>query len=332
MTDTVRPGPRNAITDVPGLTVGNAADASIRSGVTVLVPDQAAIAAVDSRGGAPGTRETDALGAGTLAGKADAIVLSGGSAFGLAAATAVQMRLAAAGRGFPAGGYSVPIVPAAILFDLANGGDKGWIEADAGNPYEALAQAAFDSRGLDVDPGRIGAGYGAKAGTRPGGLGTASAVDPVTGASIGALVAVNSIGEVTDTKGRFWAAPLEQDKEFGGLGAPEAAGSLDPPLGKLSGGARPSPRENTTVAIVATDAVMGHEDVMRFAVMAQDGLARAIRPAHTPFDGDTVFALSTGQTGSEAAIDPLVLTRLGAIAADCLARAIARGVHASREG
>lgn len=323
----VRPGPLNLITDVSGLSVGNATDARILSGVTVVVPDASATAAVDSRGGGPGTHETDALAPGNLVGKADAVVLAGGSAFGLAAASSVQMRLAAKGRGYPAGGFHVPIVPAAILFDLSNGGEKDWIKAGETNPYEALGRAAFDARSKQFDLGMSGAGAGARAGALPGGLGSASAHDHVSCANIGALVAVNSFGEVTDADGRYWAAPWEHEGEFGDLGAPRARGSLDPVLAKLGADNGAGPRENTTIAVVATDAPLSHEQAQRFSIMAQDGLARAIRPVHTPFDGDTVFALSTGREGS---VDTVTLARLGAIAADCLARAVARGVHRAR--
>lgn len=322
---TVRPGPRNLITDVAGLHVGQAEDEAARSGVTVLLAEPACIAAVDVRGGGPGTRETDALQPGNLVQHIDALVFSGGSAFGLAAADGVMGWLAARRRGFDAGAARVPIVPAAILYDLANGGDKGWADGAGGEPpYRTLARTACETAGEAFALGRAGAGYGARAGGEAGGVGSASACDPETGATVGALAAVNSFGSVRMADGCFLAWAQEIDGEFGGArpsGAPDPADPVFPKRAKA--------RRNTTLVAVATDATLDRAQALRLAIMAQDGLARAIRPAHTPFDGDLVYALATGRAGP---VDAIGLARLGAIAADCAARAIARGVYEASRG
>lgn len=321
-----RPGARNLITDVTGLRVGQAHDATARTGVTVILPDERAVCACDVRGGAPGTRETDALLPENLVEAVDAVVLSGGSVYGLAAADGVVAWLGAQGRGFAlAASPDVPpspVVPAAILFDMANGGDKAWGENP---PYRALGRAAAAAAGEDFDLGTAGAGYGALAGALKGGMGSASIVSS-EGFTVGALAAVNSWGSVVAPGGRsFWAAPFEVGDEFGGLGpAPALA---DPEDWGLSKGAT-SPR-NTTIACVATDVALTPAQARRLAVMAQDGFARAIRPVHAPFDGDVVFAISTGR---QPCPEPTHLTvaKLGALAADVMARAIARAAYAAR--
>ena len=314
------PGPRNLITDVPGLKVGQAQDLGVRTGVTVILPDDRAVAACDVRGGAPGTRETDALAPENLVEAVDAIVLSGGSVYGLAAADGVVTWLGARGRGYGlvAGIPRSPVVPGAILFDVANGGDKAWGEAP---PYRDLGRAAVASAGLDFALGTAGAGFGAMAGGLKGGTGSASVITG-DGYTVGAVVAVNSWGSVIAPDGRtFWAAPFELADEFGGLGsAGLAAGPDQWGLAK-----RPTETRNTTIACVATDAILTPAQAKRFAVMAQDGLARAIRPIHAPFDGDVVFALSTGRRPLGDLPD-YTLARLGALAADPLARAVARAV------
>lgn len=312
-----RPGPRNLITDVPGIAVGSAADAALRSGVTVVLPDKPAVASVDVRGGAPGTRETDLLDPAARNDRIDAIALSGGSAFGLDAASGLMGWLAARGRGVAVGDVIVPIVPAAILFDLRDGIERRWGDTP---PYRALAQRAADAAGADFALGNHGAGLGAKAGRLKGGLGSASVVDP-SGVTIGALVAANPWGSVVMPGSPcFWAWALEQDGELGGQPRPDV-GALD--LADLSDCAPLRAAPHTTLAVVATDAALSKSDCKRLAVMAQDGLARAIRPVHTPFDGDCVFALATVRGGPA---EPALLARLGALAADCVARAIARGV------
>lgn len=316
-----RPGPMNALTDVAGLLVGCAEDRGVKTGVTVIVAEAASVAAVDVRGGGPGTRETDLLGAENLVDAVDAIVLSGGSVYGLGAADGVVAALGAKGRGFPVrpGLPPAPIVPGAILFDLANGGDKGWGETP---PYAALGRAALSAASRTVPLGTAGAGFGAMAGSLKGGQGSASLVLPGLG-TVAALACVNSFGSVVMPGQRaFWAWALEHEGEFGGVAPNGALGDLsDWGLSK----AAPLGREATTLGIVATDAALTPAQAKRVAVMAQDGFARAIRPIHAPFDGDVVFALSTG---ARPLPEPsaMALATLGSAAADCLARAVCRGV------
>ena len=310
---------KNLITDVRGLRVGNADDAALKSGVTVVLADEPATASVHIAGGAPGTRETDLLAPEHTVQAVDAIVLAGGSAFGLDAASGVMSGLAAAGRGFAVGPARVPIVPAAILFDLLNGGDKAW---GAEPPYRTLGGAALAAASETFALGSAGAGTGATTANLKGGLGSASAtVDERF--TVGALVAVNAVGQATIGDGpHFWAAPFELAGEFGGLGFPSPfpAGALD-----IRHKARPSTAGNTTIAVVATDARLTKAEARRVAIMAHDGMARALWPAHTPFDGDTVFALSTGFVSLTNG--PLDLTAIGVAAAACLARAIARALY-----
>lgn len=310
MTGQAGPGPRNLITDVAGLRLGHAQDTDLRSGVSVLVADQPLRAGVHVMGGAPGTRETELLAPDRLVQEVDALVLSGGSAFGLDAASGVMDGLRAMGRGFAVGDMRVPIVPAAILFDLGNGGAKNWVQ----NPYAALGRAALESARADFALGSVGAGYGATTARLKGGFGSASWVLP-SGVTVGAAVAVNPVGCVTMGQGReFWAAPFEQGAEFGGLGTGVAA---PVPVTKLA-------REATTIAIVATDAALDQAQLTRMAIAAHDGIARAIVPSHTPFDGDLVFAVSTAL---RPAVDAVAVLDFGHAAATCLSRAIARGVY-----
>lgn len=307
------PGPRNLITDVAGLRVGHGQDARLGSGATVLVGDAPFGAGMHIMGGAPGTRETELLAPDRLVQEVDAIVLSGGSAFGLDAASGVMAGLRAQGRGFAVAGQHVPIVPAAILFDLANGGAKDWAET----PYPALGRAALDAAAPDFALGSHGAGLGATTANVAGGLGSASWV-LASGATVGALVAANPVGSATVGDGpHFWAAPFEWQDEFGGLGpAPQTAFAL-PAMTKLA-------REATTLAIIATDARLTQAQLTRLAIAAHDGMARAIVPSHTQFDGDIVFAVSTGAGPAATALD---MVELGHAAATCLARAIARAVY-----
>lgn len=310
-------GRLNLITDVPGIRVGNAHDELVASGVSVVIPEGPAVAAVDVRGGGPGTRETDALGLSGTVSEAHAIVLSGGSAFGLSAATGVQSWLRERGHGFNVGGQHVPIVPQAILFDLLNGGDKDW---GATPPYERLGRAACEASGTDFQIGSAGAGFGATTATLRGGLGSASHVLQA-GLIVGALVAANPLGSATIAGTRhFWAAPFEQSGEFGGLGLPSPM-PPDAASPRLKGG----PLQSTTIAVIATNARLTKPECHRLAVMAQSGLARAIHPVHSPLDGDVVFSLATGAVTMQ---DPTRdLTLLGSAAADALTRAVARAVY-----
>ncbi|SDY84399.1 D-aminopeptidase [Jannaschia faecimaris] len=314
----MRPGPRNLITDVAGLRVGNSEDATIRTGTTVLLGDKPFVAGVHVMGGAPGTRETDLLAPDKLVQEVDALVLSGGSAFGLDAASGVADGLRAMGRGFAVGDQRVPIVPAAILFDLLNDGDKGWNR----NPYARLGQRALAAAGTDFKLGTAGAGFGATTMDLAGGLGSASVVLDC-GITVGALVGVNALGRVCDDAGRFFAAPWEIDGEFGNLGP----GTLDPtwePYGNAT------PGQSTTIAIIATDALLTQAQATRLATAAHDGMARAILPSHTPMDGDLIFAAATG---AHPLPDPVWDgLRLGHAASACLSRAIARGIKASTGG
>ena len=249
----------------------------------------------------------------------DALVLSGGSAFGLAAADGVMGWLRERDRGFAIGASRVPIVPAAILFDLNNGGDKDWGPV---SPYPRLGAEAVAAAAPDFALGNAGAGLGATAGPLKGGLGSASVRHGAF--TLGALAAVNSLGGVTFPEDpTFWAWPFERAAEFGGLPPPAEA-----PTPEALSVLKPSAAGNTTLAVVATDVALTRVQARRLAVMAQDGLARAIRPVHTPYDGDTVFALSTGRQALAApGTDPEAgLARLGMLAADCLARAVARAV------
>ncbi|MGO4907614.1 P1 family peptidase [Pseudorhodobacter sp. W20_MBD10_FR17] len=312
-------GPRNLITDVAGLKVGNAQDADLKSGTTVLLGDAPFTASVHVMGGAPGTRETDLLAPDKTVAQVDALVLSGGSSFGLDACSGVTSGLRAAGRGLRIGAALIPLVPGAILFDLLNGGEKDWVE----NPYAALGRRALDAAGASFDLGSVGAGTGALTAMHKGGLGSASLV-LTDGITVGALVAANPVGHVTTTGGRhFWAAPFELNSEFGGLG-PDPAAGLCGPLVSDKIAAMLGARANTTIAIVATDATLTKAQCHRLSVAAHDGIARAVVPAHTPNDGDLVFALSTGN--GPPATDAQ-LAQIGHAAALCLSRAIARAVY-----
>ena len=313
-----KPGPRNLITDVPGLRVGQAQDDTIKTGVSVLLGDAPFTCGVHVMGVAPGTRETDLLAPDKTVEQVDALVLSGGSAFGLDAASGVADGLRAMGRGFAVGDQRVPIVPGAIIFDLLNGGNKDWPD----NPYKRLGQKALVDTCDDIALGSHGAGTGATTATLKGGIGSASIVLP-SGHTVGALVVVNALGSATvGDSAHFWSAPFEQGDEFGGLGPAETYPDLETPPTKLSQHA------NTTIGIVATDAALTKPQCTRMATAAHDGLARALVPSHTPMDGDLIFAAATG---TRPLSDPLAETlMLGHAGATCMARAIARGVYAAR--
>lgn len=311
----MKPGPRNLITDVAGLWVGHGQDTRLASGCSVLLGTRPFTAAVHVMGGAPGTRETDLLAPDRLVQEVDALVLSGGSAFGLDAAAGVADALRAQGRGFSVMDQCVPIVPGAVLFDLVNGGDKTW----ARNPYYDLGRAACAAAGPDFALGTAGAGYGATTGRWKGGLGSASVVLD-SGITVGAMVAVNALGSVTvGDAAQFWAAPWEMGDEFGGRGVCMNRAPTDDPMPTKRQG------EATTIAIVATDAALTQAQALRVATAAHDGMARSIVPSHTLLDGDLVFAAATGALPLQ---DPLRdVYQLGHAAACCLARAIARAVY-----
>jgi L-aminopeptidase/D-esterase-like protein len=327
-----RPGLKNLITDLKGLKVGHATDENARTGVTTLLFGNGWTASVDVRGGGPGTRETEALAAENLVGRAHAVVLAGGSVFGLGAADGVAATLAAQSIGLQLrpGAMAIPIVPCAVLHDLANGGDKNWALTP---PYRELGMRSVAAAERDFALGSVGAGRGAKAGLVKGGIGSAS-IDLHCGLLVGALVALNPVGSALMPDGKtYWAWPFELDNEFGGRGAPREPMDLSDPapdesrlkaIGRLAAGV------NTTLAVVACNAALSTAECKRVAMMAHDGIARAIRPAHTPFDGDTVFALASDELQLDAsALRAAQIARIGSAAADCLARAIARAVHFS---
>jgi L-aminopeptidase/D-esterase-like protein len=308
---------RNLITDIAGVRVGHAGNAKLGSGSTAVVFDAPVVASVDVRGGGPGTRETALLDPAQTVEGIDAIVLSGGSAFGLDAASGAQAYLREQGRGFRIRDAVVPIVPAAIMFDLLNGGDKNWGRYP---PYRELGYEAAKSAGADFALGSAGAGLGATTATLKGGIGSASATTPDC-ITVGALVAVNAVGTVVIGDGpHFWAAPFEQGKEFGGRGWPQAISPAD-----LNIRAKGRTQENTTIGVIVTDAKLSKAQCNRLAVMAQDGLARAIYPVHTPLDGDAIFSAAMG---AKPLSDPTYgLAALGMVAANVMARAVARGVY-----
>jgi L-aminopeptidase/D-esterase-like protein len=324
-----RPGLRNLITDVPGLRVGHATDERAGTGVTTLLPNGAWVAAVDIGGGGPGVRETETLQPENLVTGIHAITLSGGSVFGLAAADGVVARLSARGVGLRLRpeGHFIPIVPAAVLHDLTNPGDKAWGEEP---PYRALGRASLEAASEDFALGSVGAGRGAMAGGHKGGIGSVS-LDLGDGLIVGALAAANPAGSVFMPDGTtYWAWPFEIDDEYGGrrptgdnrvhdlLTDESRLGAL----GRLTAGA------NTTLGVVATNAALTKSEAKRVAMMAQDGIARAVRPAHTPFDGDLIFALASGERMlSEGGNRWREIARIGSACADCMARAIARAVH-----
>jgi len=312
----------NLLTDIAGVRVGHADDKALASGVTAVVFDRSAVAAMDVRGGGPGTREGPVLDPVSVVETIDAIALSGGSAFGLEAGGGVQAWLAERGRGFRIREAIIPIVPGAICFDLLNGGDKNWGRFA---PYRDLGYAAAAAADTNFALGSVGAGLGATVANLKGGLGSASAIIE-GGIRVGALAVVNAVGSTTLGDGPwFWAAPFEIGSEYGGRGLP-ASFTPDMLSMRLKGAAAASAVENTTLAVVVTDAVLTKPQAKRLAMIAQTGFARAIYPVHAPLDGDVVFAVATG----EKPIDPLVgLTELGMLAANVVARAIARGVFAA---
>jgi D-aminopeptidase len=311
---------KNLITDIPGVRVGHADDAALASGVTAILFDRPAVASMDVRGGGPGTRESALLDPVNTVEGIDGIALAGGSAFGLEAGGGVQAWLAEQGRGFRIRDAIIPIVPGAICFDLLNGGDKKWGRYA---PYREFGYAAAAAATDNFKLGSVGAGLGATTVNFKGGVGSASAMTE-SGVRVAALAVVNAVGSVTVGDGPwFWAAPFERSNEFGGRGLPEkfTPGML---AMRIKGGPAATAIENTTLAVVVTDALLNKAQAKRLAMMAQTGFARAIYPVHAPLDGDIVFAAATG----EKEIDPLVgLTELGMVAGNVIARAIARGVY-----
>ena len=306
-----------------GFLVGHAHDADVRTGVTVIRPDHPATAAVDVRGGGPGTRETDTLAHGGLIDQVHAIVLSGGSVYGLAAADAVCAALGAQGVGYDTGRPGVPvspIVPAAILFDNANGGNKAWGENP---PFLRLGREALSHLSNTSPEGKVGAGYGATAGLYPGGWGVATEV--TEHGSVTALIAANPVGSPFLPGTRVpHAWPLEREVEFGGVRPPTDYAWSEPTDTKLA--FLKATGQSTVIGVVITDAALSPSALKRLAIMAQDGIAQSVQPAHTPLDGDTIFALSVGEASCDG---PAALADLGFAAARATARALTRGVLAA---
>ena len=316
----------NLITDVDGVAVGNAHDLKLLSGATTILFERPAVASVSVLGGAPAGRDLGCLEPDATVEAIDAIVLSGGSGFGLDAASGAQAWLREQERGFAVGTVRVPIVPSAICFDLLNGGDKGWGRYP---PYRELGfNATADAKRGAFALGSVGAGCGAGTVDCKGGLGSASARTSA-GHTVGAIVVVNALGSAMIGDGpHFWAAGLERGAEFGGLGWPAAVTPQTQALAwKGSGPARSASarlQPATTIACVATDARLDKAQARRLAISANDGLARGLRITHAMMDGDTVFSAATGARALGDARQELI--EIGAVAADCLARAIARAV------
>lgn len=315
---------KNLLTDIPGVRVGHADDAALASGVTAIIFDQPAVASIDIRGGGPGTRDGALLDPVNTVERIDAIALSGGSAFGLEAGGGIQAWLAEHGRGFAVGDALIPIVPGAVQFDMLNGGNKKWGRFP---PYRDLGYTAAAAATNGVFAlGSIGAGLGATTANFKGGIGSASATT-TDGIRVAAIASVNAVGSVNVGDGPwFWAAPFEIGSEFGGRGLPPSF-TPDMLAMRLKGGPAATAIENTTLAVVVTDAILTKAQVKRLAIISQTGFARAIYPVHAPLDGDAVFAAAT----CEKPVDPLYgLTELGAVAANVVARAIARGVYEAK--
>ncbi|MGA1833777.1 P1 family peptidase [Rhizobium wenxiniae] len=307
----------NLLTDIEGVAVGHATDLTLGSGVTAIIFDEPAIASCSVLGGAPGGRDTALLDPAMTVQAVDAFVLSGGSAFGLDAAGGVQSGLRQIGRGFEVGAARVPIVPQAILMDLLNGGNKDW---GLHSPYREMGYSAFQAarKGAFV-LGTVGAGTGATTATFKGGIGSASGVTQ-SGHRIAALLAVNAMGSTTMGNGpNFWAAPFERNGEFGGLGFPQRITDEDTAM-RIKG----VKLKATTIGVVVTDAVLTKAQAHRLSIMAHDGLARAVLPAHLPGDGDTIFSAATGR---KSLGDPSDFAELCHLATLVTARAVARGVY-----
>lgn len=321
----IRPGELNLITDVAGISVGNADDANLRSGVTAVICEKPAIASVHLMGGAPGTRDTELLSPENTIETIDAITLSGGSAFGLDAASGVQAALREQGKGLQLRGQIIPIVPSAIVFDLTNGGDKDW---GLYPPYRELGHEAALNAGRSFEMGTAGAGFGCLASGLKGGLGSASTIID-NGVTIAALVAVNALGAVTiGQTPHFWAAPFELEGEFGGLGFPKKIPANATDI-KLKFRDEMAPNTNTVIGIIATDAILTKAQAKRLAVGAHDGYARAIWPSHTPMDGDLIYTVATGGSGIAPQLDELI--DLGAHAASTMSRAVARAIYKAKQ-
>jgi len=307
----------NLLTDIEGVAVGHATDLVLGSGVTAIIFDEPAIASGSVLGGAPGGRDTALLDPSMTVQAVDAFVLSGGSAFGLDAAGGVQAGLRQIGRGFEVGTIRVPIVPQAILMDLLNGGNKDW---GLHSPYREMGYSAFQAAQKGAFAlGTVGAGTGATTVNFKGGIGSASAIT-ASGHRIAALLAVNAMGSATVGDGpHFWASAFEKNGEFGGLGFPQQFTDDDTAM-RIKG----VKLKATTIGVVVTDAMLTKAQAHRLSIMAHDGLARAVLPAHLPGDGDTIFSAATGRKPLGDMSDFAELCHLATVVT---ARAVARGVY-----
>ena len=317
-------GKKNLITDVDGILVGNAHNEKVATGCTVITPIEGSIASADVRGGAPGTREVGALNPYNLIDTVDSIVLSGGSTWGLEAASSVANYIGATGRGYKPSSEAknIPMIPGAILYDLANGGNKDWNKKP---PYSELGIQAASKVSNNIELGNFGAGYGAKAGSLKGGLGSASFILD-DGIQVGGLFAVNSYGSTVNSEtGQFWSATDEYNDEFGNKGVPSYS-----PSNPLSGTANQEtlPGQNTTIGVVATNVKLDSRAAKRIAIMAHSGMSRAIRPIHSPVDGDVIFVLSTGTLDKELNLNDINI--IGELGARVCSRSIARGVYEAK--
>ena len=330
------PGIKNLITDIPGIQVGHAEDNEIGTGVTVITGDNFFSAAVDVRGGGPGTRETDMLSLENSIGRADAIVLSGGSAFGLDACSEVQDLLRQDNKGYKVGKAIVPLVPGAVIFDL-NINDKPHVNIiGEHSPWRKLANKAYKSAKTDFLLGSFGAGCGATTATIKGGQGSSSWSQIFSNGkkySVGAIVINNAVGNPLLNEGpHFLSAHLEFGDEFGGYGVCNdlydnvlRAKRLPPSIGKTE--IIDDISSNTVIGVIATDAPLTRSNLKRIAIMAHDGIARSLSPAHTSMDGDTIFSITTCQNIKEQVLENIDVTVLGARASDCVARACNRAIY-----
>ena len=332
------PAPRNKnlITDIPGIQVGHAEDNKIGTGVTIITGDKPFSAAVDVRGGGPGTRETDMLSLENSIGRADAIVLSGGSAFGLDACAEVQDLLRKDNKGYKVGKAVVPLVPGAVIFDL-NINDKPHVNViGEHSPWRILANKAYKSINTDFLLGSFGAGCGATTATLKGGQGSSSYLQTFSNGReyvVGAIVINNAVGNPLLNEGpHFLSANLEVGNEFGGYGVSNdlydnilRAKRL--PLSTEQSGIFNNIASNTVIGVVATNAPLTRSNLKRLAIMAHDGIARSLSPSHTPMDGDTIFAITTCQNIEEQLLENVDILVLGARASDCVARACNRAIY-----
>ena len=330
------PGTKNLITDVLGVQVGHSEDNKIGTGVTVITGDYPFSAAVDVRGGGPGTRETDMLSLENSIGRADAIVLSGGSAYGLDASSEIQDLLRHDGKGYQLGKAIIPLVPAAVIFDLNIHDSPHVNKIGERSLWRNLANQAYKSCSSDFLLGSYGAGCGATTATLKGGQGSSSWKQKYSNGqeyTVGAIVINNAVGNPLLNKGPYFLSGyLELNSEFGGYGVSSEkfdhvirSKRLPPSLGEANTFNNIS--SNTVIGVVATDAPLSRANLKRLAIMAHDGIAKSLSPAHTPMDGDTIFSISTNQNSNELGLNNIDILGMGSRISDCVARACNRAVY-----